>query len=95
VIDEERALGMYEFAFSVVEAKGTPVTLGLSTYKEYRAGNLTIHYLPKAGHLSVWFHRKVLGVNRAGGGTLRVTHYVAGDWEDQLEAAAAKLPSER
>ena len=93
--DKIRALRMYELALSVVEAKGTPVTLGLSTYKEYRAGDMTIHYLPKAGHTSVWFHHKVLGVNRAGGGTLGVTHYVAGDWEDQLEAAAAKSSSKR
>jgi hypothetical protein len=86
---------MYELALLVVEAKGIPVTLGLSTYKEYRAGNLTIHYLPKAGHVSVWCGHKVLAINRGGGGTLRVTHYVPGDWEDQLEVAAAKLPSKR
>jgi hypothetical protein len=55
---------MYELALSVVEAKGIPVTLGLSTYKEYRAGSLTIHNLPKAGHLNVWCHHKVLAINR-------------------------------
>ena len=47
-----RALELYELALSLVEAKG--VVSG-STLLEYRAGNLTIHYLPTTGHLEVWY----------------------------------------
>ena len=75
---------MYELALSLVEAKGV-ATPG-STLKEYRAGNLTIHYLPKTGHLEVWYLRKVLVINRIRG-TLKVMHYNPGEWQDELKAA--------
>ena len=81
-----RALELYELALSLVEAKG--VLVSSSTLKEYRAGNLTIHYVPKAGHLEVWYLRKVLAGNRLRR-SLKVTHYTPGEWEDELEAAAA------
>ena len=76
---------MYEFALSLVEAKGV-ATPG-STLKEYRAGNLTIHYLPRTGHLEVWYLRKVLVINRIRG-TLKVMHYNPGEWQDELKAAS-------
>ena len=80
------ALELYELALSLVEAKG--VVSG-STLLEYRAGNLTIHYLPTTGHLEVWYLRKVLTINRVRR-TLKVTHYTPGEWEDELEGAAKK-----
>ena len=83
--DDIRALGLCELALSVIEAKG--VLVPGSTLKEYRAGNLTIHYVPKAGHLEVWYLRKVLAGNRLRKG-LKVTHYTPGDWEQELELAA-------
>jgi hypothetical protein len=90
VTDEKRALELYELALSVVEAKGVVVTVGLMTYREYRAGRLTIIYLPTSGHLDMWYGRKVLTINRRNE-TLRVDHYSPGDWEEELEEAAAKL----
>jgi hypothetical protein len=91
VIDEKRALELYELALSVVEAKGIVVTVGLMTYREYRAGTLTIIYLPASGHLDVWFRRKVLTINRRGD-TLKADYYSPGEWEEELEEAAAKFP---
>ena len=41
MIDEKRALELYELALSVVEAKGAVVAVGLTPYREYRAGTLT------------------------------------------------------
>jgi hypothetical protein len=93
--DKIRALQLYELALSVVEAKGVPVSIGLIALREYRAASLTIHYLPKSGHLDLWYRRKVLTINRGGGGTVRVTHYVPGEWEEELEAAATKSRSKR
>jgi hypothetical protein len=87
--ETKRALEMYELALSVVEAKGV-VPVGLTTYREYRAGTLTIIYLPMSGHLDVWYRRKVLTINRWYE-TLKVVHYSPGQWEEQLEEAAAKL----
>jgi hypothetical protein len=80
-----RALELYELALSLVEAKGTPVSG--STLVEYRAGNLTIHYSAKTGHLEVWHLRKVLTVKRLPR-SLMVTHFTPGEWENELEAAA-------
>ena len=94
--DEERALHMYELAWALVKANGAAVKLGVVTFREYRAGGLTIHYLPKSGHLDIWYRRKVLTIDRPGG-DLKVTRYIPGeDWEDKLEeAAAVKAPSKR
>ncbi len=80
-----RALGLCELALSVIEAKG--VLVPGSTLREYRAGNLTIHFVPKAGHLEVWYLRKVLSANRSRRG-LKVIHYTPGEWEQELEVAA-------
>ena len=88
MIDEKRALELYELALSVVEGKGVIVTVGLMTYREYRAGTLTIIYLATSGHLAVWYRRKVLTINRRGE-SLKVENYTPGEWEDELEAAAA------
>ncbi len=92
--DEKRALELYELALSVVEAKGADVPVGSMAYKEYRAGTLTIIYLPTSGHLDVWHRRKVLTINRRDE-TLKVDYYSPGEWEEQLEEAAAKLPPKR
>jgi hypothetical protein len=81
--NDVRALELYELALSLVEAKGTPVSG--STLVECRAGNLTIHYSAKTGHLEVWHLRKVLTVNRLPR-SLKVSHYTPGEWEDELEA---------
>jgi hypothetical protein len=79
---------MYELAWALVKANGAAVKLGVVTFREYRTGGLTIHYLPKSGHLDIWYRRKVLTIDRPGG-DIRVTRYIAGeDWEDELEAAA-------
>ncbi len=82
--DDIRALGLCEMALSLVEAKGAP--LPDSTLKEYRAGNLTIHYSPTTG-LEIWFLRKVVTAKRSAR-RLKVTHYEPGEWEAVLEEAA-------
>ena len=69
---------------SLVEAKGGLVSG--STLKEFRAGNLTIHYSAKTG-LEVWFLRKVL-VAKRGTGRLKVIHYEPGEWEAKLREVA-------
>jgi hypothetical protein len=82
--DDMRALQLCEMALSLVEAKGAPVSS--STLKEYRCGNLTIHYSPTTG-LEVWFLRKVLTAKR-GTRRLKVTHYEPGEWEEKLREVA-------
>jgi hypothetical protein len=86
--DDIRALQLYELALSLVQTFG--VLMPGSTLKEYRSGNLTIHYLSKTGHLEVWYLRKVLTGNRLRR-TLRVTHYIPGEWEEKLKEAAELL----
>jgi hypothetical protein len=92
VTDEKRALELYELALSVVEAKGVVVAVGSTPYREYRAGTLTIIYLPTSGHMDVWYRRKVLTINRRGE-TYKVENYSPGEWEEQLEEAASRLRS--
>jgi hypothetical protein len=87
--DDARPLQIYELALSLVQAKGGLVTVGATTLWEYRGRILIIHYMPRSGHLDVWYRRKVLTINRWKG-SLQVTHYGPGDWEQELEAAAAK-----
>jgi len=77
---------MYELALSLVERKGAAAAG--STLKEYRTGNLTIHYLPKTGHLEVWYLRKVLTISRSRGG-FRVMHYAPGEWPEELDKIVA------
>jgi hypothetical protein len=86
--DEKRGLHLYELALSLVEAKGVHVTVGTITLREYWCGAMIIHYMPRSGHMDVWYRRKVLTINRWKG-SLQVTHYGRGDWEEELEAAAA------
>jgi hypothetical protein len=88
VIDEERALKMYELAMALVKTNGALVPISLGMVREYRAGSVTIHYLPKSGHMDVWSGRKVLSIERLRG-DVRVTRYTPGDWEEELEALAA------
>jgi hypothetical protein len=76
---------LYELALSLVEGKGTPVSG--STLVECSAGNLTIHYSAKTGHLEVWYLSKVLTVKRLPR-SLLVTHFTPGEWEHELEEAA-------
>jgi hypothetical protein len=71
-------------ALSLVEAKGALVSG--STLKEFRAGNLTIHYSAKTG-LEIWFLRKVL-VAKRGTRRLKVIHYEPGEWEAKLREVA-------
>ena len=86
--DKARALQLYRLAWALVKAKGATVKFGVVTFRLYKAGDLTIHYLPKSGHLDIWYHYKVLTVDSAGRG-VRVARYVPGeDWEDELEMAA-------
>ena len=88
MIEDPHALDLYMMGVSAIEAKGTIVTIGLTTLREYRFGSLIIHYIPSTGHLDVWSRRKVFSVTRFQNG-LRVVHYAPGEWEDELEAAAA------
>ena len=93
MIDDAYALDLYMMAVAVVEAKGTIITVGLTTLREHRAGTLIIHYMPSTGHLDIWYRRKVFTVNRRKG-ELRVEFYAPGDWESELEEAAGKpLPN--
>lgn len=85
--DDVRALELYQVAQSVVDAQGHLVTVGLMTYKECRREGLSIRYWPSTGHLEVWHKRKVLAVNREYG-SLKVRHYVPGEWEVALQDAA-------
>lgn len=72
---------MHDLAVSLVQAKGLQFQSGALPMLQYKRGNLTIHYLPKAGHLSVWYRYKVQGI-------LRITRYLPGEWEEELEDAA-------
>jgi hypothetical protein len=72
-----------------VKTKGAPVPIGLGMLREYRTESVTIHYLPESGHMDVWSGPKVLTIERRAG-SVQVTCYTPGDWEDELEAAAAK-----
>ena len=85
--DASRTRFVHDGRFAV-EAKGTIVTIGLTTLREYRFGSLIIHYIPSTGHLDVWSRRKVFSVTRFQHG-LRVVHYAPGAWEGELEDAAA------
>ena len=86
VNDEARARRLYKLASSLAEAKGTLVTIGLMTLKEYRSGSLIVRYQPAVGWLDVWAVRKVLSVKRWDG-KLRVIRYSPGQWEQELTAA--------
>ena len=88
MIEDPHALDLYMMGVSAIEAKGTIVTIGLTTLREYRFGSLIIHYIPSTGHLDVWSRRKVFSVTRFQNG-LRVVHYAPGAWEGELEDAAA------
>ncbi len=85
--DDARALQLYERAMALVGAKGTFVSIGLTSLKEYRAGSLIVRCQPTAGSLEVWFNGKVLGVKRQND-MLHVTRYRPGRWEQELEAAS-------
>lgn len=91
--ETKRALHLYELASKLVEARGISLTMGVTTFREYRTGSVTVHYLPQTGHLDVWYRRKVLTIDRWGGPP-QVTRYIPGeDWEEELEKAAAAKPS--
>ena len=83
-----RALRMHDLAVSLVQAKGIRFQSAALPVMQYKRGNLSIHYLPKAGHLSVWYRYKVLTIN-ARQGILRVTRYLPGEWEAEIEDAAS------
>jgi hypothetical protein len=85
--ERKRALRMHDLAVSLVQAKGLQFQSGALPMLQYKRGNLTIHYLPKAGHLSVWYRYKVLTINPRQG-ILRITRYLPGEWEEELEDAA-------
>jgi hypothetical protein len=89
---EDRAMRLYRVALSLIETKGSFISVGLTQLKEFRSGTLTIHHMPSTGHLHVWYGRKVLVINRRDGKP-HVSHYVPGeDWEEVLEAAAKAKP---
>ena len=85
--DEARALQLYELASSLAEAKGAFITVGLLTFKEYRAGSLIARFQPAIGRLDVWSVRNVLSVKHLDG-QLQVVRYVPGWWEQELEKLA-------
>jgi hypothetical protein len=85
---------MYELAMALVKTKGALVPIGLGMLREYRVGSVTIHYLPKSGHMDVWYGRKVLKIERRAG-SVHVTRYVPGYWEDELKAASTESPPKR
>jgi len=45
---EKRALLLYELALSLVETKGTCISVGLTRLKEFRSSGFTIHYMPSS-----------------------------------------------
>ena len=93
MIDDAYALELYMMAVSVIEAKGAFISVGVTRLKEFRNGTLTIHYMPRTGHIDVWSGRKVFSVRRLKDG-LRVAQYAPGEWEEELERAAGKpLPN--
>ena len=83
----KRALRMHDLALSLVQSKGLQFQSGALLMLQYKRGYLTIHYLPKAGHLSVWHRYKVLTINPRQG-ILRVARYLPGEWEEELEDTA-------
>ena len=56
------------------------------TFKEYRAGKLSVVLMPGPGNLDIWYRHKVLSFRQK----LGVTLYTRGRWEDELEAAVGK-----
>ena len=82
---------LYRLALALVDAEGRFVPVGLVTTKEYRGESLGVTWLPSSGHLDVWHRRKVLTVN-IHKGSARVTHYIPGDWEQELEEVAKLKP---
>jgi hypothetical protein len=86
VNDEKRALHLYELAIALVKTKGALVPIGSELLRQYRSGTLTIHYLPRSGLLHVWAGPKVLAIERRVG-SVRVTRYTPGEWEEELEEA--------
>jgi hypothetical protein len=69
-------------AVSVIEAKGTFITIGVTRLREYRSGNLIIHYRPQGFSI---------GPYKDG---LRVAHYTPRAWDSDLgEAAGRPLPT--
>jgi hypothetical protein len=84
--ERKRALRMHDLALSLVQSKGLQFQSGALPMLQYKRGNLTIHYLPKAGHLSVWYRYKVLTVNPRQG-IPRVARYLPGEWEELEDAA--------
>ncbi len=82
--DDARALQLYELASSLAAAKGAFITVGLLTFKEYRAGSLIVRFQPAIGRLEVWSVGNVLSVKRLDG-QLQVVRYVPGWWEQELE----------
>jgi hypothetical protein len=85
--DDIRALELYRLALSVVEAKGHFVTIGVMSFKEYRAADLSIVLMPTSGQLDVWHGHKVLTIRREDDMPL-VMHYAPGEWEKEIEDAA-------
>jgi hypothetical protein len=85
----KRALRMHGLAVSLVQAKGLQFQSCALPMLQYKRSYLTMHYLPKAGHLSVWY---ILTINPRRG-TLRVTRYLPGEWE--ADAAATNSPPDQ
>jgi hypothetical protein len=79
-----RGLQLYTLALSLVEAKGGLVTVVVMTFKEYQSDKLSVVLMPGSGNLDIWYRRKVLAFRPPPG----VTQYTAGEWEEELEAAA-------
>ena len=69
-----------------LKPKGRFVTVGVMTFKEYRAGKLSVVLMPGPGNLDIWYRHKVLSFRQK----LGVTLYTRGRWEDELEAAVGK-----
>jgi hypothetical protein len=83
--EEARAQQLYTIALSLVEAQGRFFTVDVMTFKEYRAGKLSVVLMPD-GNLDVWYRHKVLSFRRP----LGVTLYKHGRWEEELEATVGK-----
>ena len=83
--DEGRGQQLYTIALSLVEAQGRFFTVGVMTFKEYRAGKLSV-VLMSDGNLDIWYRHKVLSFRKP----LGVTLYKRGRWEEELEATVGK-----
>jgi len=89
VTDDDRALLLYKAAITLADHRGSLVTIGETTLREYLGEGLIIHFTPNTGRLDVWYGARVLAIDLVDG-LPKLARYVPGDWEQSLLSAALR-----